>query len=69
MGNDSGLKISIVIERATKIEIKRYFNDYIFVASSNISYSARQKWGIIILLFLIVVFIGMKHGTNLRTNY
>ena len=32
MGNDNGLKISIVIERATKIEIKRNFNDYVFVA-------------------------------------
>ena len=50
--------------------IEDYMNDdYIFVASSEISYSARQKWGIIILLFLIIIFIGMKYGTNLRTNY
>ena len=50
--------------------IEDYMNDdYIFVASSEISYSERQKWGIIILLFLIIIFIGMKYGTNLRTNY
>ena len=50
--------------------IEDYMNDdYIFVASSEISYSARQKWGIIILLFLIIIFIGIKYGTNLRTNY
>ena len=50
--------------------IEDYMNDdYIFVASSEINYSARQKWGIIILIFLIIIFTGMKYGTNLRTNY
>ena len=35
-------------------------NDYIFSASSGISYPGRQKWGFIILLILIVFFIGKK---------
>ena len=35
-------------------------NDYIFSASSGISYPSRQKWGGIILLILVIFFIGMK---------
>ena len=32
MGNDNGLRINMIKERTTKIEIKRNFNDYVFVA-------------------------------------
>ena len=50
--------------------IEDYMNDdYIFVASSEISYSERQKWGVIILVLLLVIFIGIKNGTHRRTNY
>ena len=44
-------------------------DDYVFVASSEISYSERQKWGVIILVLLIIIFIGIKYGTHLRTSY
>ena len=41
--------------------LEEYINDdYIFSASSEISYPTRKKWGIIILLFMFVFFIGMK---------
>ena len=42
-------------------DLEDYINDdYIFSAYSGINYPARQKWGVIILLFLVVFFIGMK---------
>ncbi len=45
--------------------LEDYMNDdYIFSAFSGISYPARQKWGVIILLFLFVFFIGMKIRKN-----
>jgi len=43
-------------------QLEDYMNDdYIFSALSKISYPGRQKWGIIILLILIVFFIGMRN--------
>ena len=45
--------------------LEDYMNDdYIFRASSGINYPARQKWGVIILLFLVVFFIGMRSRKN-----
>ena len=53
MGNDNGLKISIVIERATKIEIKRNFNDYVFfcifiqlLTNQNCSINKEYQWSL-----------------------
>ena len=41
--------------------LEDYINDdHIFIASSGITYPGRQKWGIIILLMLVALFIGMK---------
>jgi len=41
--------------------MENYMNeDYIFSASSGISYPGRQKWGTIIMLIFIVLFIGIK---------
>jgi hypothetical protein len=42
-------------------QIEDYMNDnYIFSASSKISYPSRQKWGTIIILIIIVLFIRVK---------
>jgi len=41
--------------------IENYINeDYILIASSGISYPGRKKWGTIIMLIFIVLFIGIK---------
>ena len=41
--------------------LEDYMNgDYIMTAQSGISYPGRQKWGIIIMLILAVLFIGIK---------
>ncbi len=42
-------------------QLEDYMNgDYIMTAQSGISYPGRQKWGIIIMLILAVLFIGIK---------
>jgi len=42
-------------------QLEDYMNeDYIFNASSGISYPGRQKWGIIIMLVMVILFIGIK---------
>ena len=45
--------------------LEDYMNDdYTFSASSGISYPARQKLGVVILLILIVFFLGIKLKNN-----
>ena len=42
-------------------QLEDYMNDdYFFSASSEISYPGRQKWGVIISLILIILFIGIR---------
>jgi hypothetical protein len=42
-------------------QLEDYMNeDYIMTAQSCISYPNRKKWGIIIMLILVVLFIGIK---------
>ena len=43
------------------LQLEDYMDgDYIMTAQNGISYPGRQKWGIISMLILVVLFIGIK---------